>query len=70
MKNFEDFEKFMRSDGKHIHDEIVSEVKSLVEKANIQDEIEEQVFYYRTFSEISAMKILKCYHHWLNNQTD
>lgn len=70
MKNFKDFEKFMSTDGKHVHDEIVSEVNSIVQRENIQDEVEGQIFYYRTFSEISAVKILKRYHQWLNNQTD
>ena len=71
MKDFKDFEKFIHTDGKHLHEEIVSEVNTIVQKADIKDKIEEQVFYYRTFSEISAMKTLKYYHEWLNkNQTD
>lgn len=68
MKNFEDFKNYMHSDGSCVHDEIVAEVNRLVEKANISDPIEEQVFYYRTFSEVSVMKVLELYHEWANKE--
>lgn len=68
MKSFVDFEKYMSTDRACVHDEIVAEVNKLVQKVNIEDKIEEQVFYYRAFSEISTMKILKAYHEWLNQE--
>lgn len=68
MKNFDDFKNFMRTDGAVVHNEIVTEVNSLVEKANISDPIEEQVFYYRAFSEVSVMKVLELYHEWVNKE--
>lgn len=68
MKSFKEFESYMKTDGALVHEEIVAEVNQLVEKANIDDSIEEQVFYYRTFSEVSVMKILERYHEWLNKE--
>lgn len=66
MKNFEDFKKFMSEEGSTTHNEIVLKVNELVKKANIENPIEEQVFYYRTFSEISTLMILEKYHAWIN----
>lgn len=68
MKSFEDFKTYMKTDGAVVHDEIVAEVNCLVEKANISDPIEEQVFYNRAFSETSVMKVLERYHEWLNKE--
>lgn len=68
MKSFKDFESYMKTDGAVVHEEIVAEVNRLVEKANIENPIEEQVFYYRAFSEISVLKILERYHEWLNKE--
>lgn len=65
MKNFEDFKKYMHSDGSCVHDEIVNEVNSLVEKANIEDVIEEHEFFRRLWVEVGFMKMLEHYHKWL-----
>lgn len=68
MKSFEDFKTYMKTDSAVVHEEIVAEVNKVVQKANISEPIEEQVFYYRAFSEISVMKILERYHEWLNKE--
>lgn len=68
MKDFKDFKKFMNTDGAIVHDEIVAEVNRIVKKADIKDPVEGNVFYYRTFSEISVMKILEKYHDWVNKE--
>lgn len=68
MKNFNEFVEYIHGDGKTVHDEIVAEVNQLVEKAKIENPIEEQVFYYRTFSEISTLKMLEKYHQWINTE--
>lgn len=67
MKDFEDFKKYMRSDGSHVHEEIVKEVNSLVEKANINDPIEELEFHRRAWVEVGFMKLLEHYHNWVNS---
>lgn len=68
MKDFQDFKNYMHADGSYVHDEIVAEVNRLIEKAKISDPIEEQVFYYRAFSETSVMKVLERYHEWLGKE--
>lgn len=67
MKNFEDFKKYMHSDGSCAHEEIVKEVNSLVEKANIKDPIEEHEFYRRAWVEVGFMKLLEHYHNWIDS---
>lgn len=67
MKDFKDFENYMHADGHCVHDEIVLEVKSRVERANIEDPIEEHEFYRRAWVEIGFMKMIEHYHNWLNS---
>jgi len=67
MKNFEDFKKYMHTNGSSVHNEIVNEVNALVEKANIEDVIEEHEFFRRAWVEIGFMKMLEHYHNWLNS---
>lgn len=67
MKSFDDFEKYIKTDGKSVHDEIVSTVNALAEKANFKDNSEEYFFKQQAFAEMSVMKILRHYHEWLNN---
>lgn len=67
MKNFEEFKNYMHSDGSCVHDEIVKEVNTLVEKANIEDALEEHEFYRRAWVEVGFMKMIEQYHNWLNS---
>lgn len=67
MKSFEDFENYMKTEGKSVHDEIVKTVDALAEKADFKDDSEEYFFRQKAFSEMSVMKILRYYHEWLNN---
>ncbi len=67
MKDFEDFKKYMHSDGSFIHDEIANEVNALAVKANIKDPLEEHEFFRRAWVEVGFMKLIEQYHNWLNS---
>ena len=64
MKNFDDFEAFMKTDSARVHDAIVAKVRAAVDSAKIEDPIEEHVFYERALAEFSVMEILRAYHDW------
>lgn len=66
MKDFEDFKKYMYTDGACVHDEIVNEVNDMIKKANIEDPIEEHEAFRRAWVEVGFMKMLEHYHKWLN----
>lgn len=69
MKDFSDFEQYVREHGQEIHTSIHQNVMSAVDRHNFDDLGEEHEFYRRAWVELGIMEMLKHYHEWLNSES-
>ena len=67
MKNYDDFRKYVLSNGQEIHSSIHQKVLETTNKQNFDDIGEKHEFYRRAWVEIGIMEMLEHYHNWLNS---
>lgn len=68
MKNFDDFKKYVSTNGQEIHSAIHKKVLETTDNQNFNDISEKHEFYRRAWVEIGIMEMLKHYHNWLNSK--
>lgn len=65
MKDFNDFRKYMKSNGNRISAEVQSKTEEFISKNQVGDIITVS----NAYTQIAIMKMLEEYHNWLNSES-